>query len=384
MWTTRAKSSGRWPSATMKVQVMLAAGNEVSDESCQQVTMMTTKPTHACWLSTMKSTMESTGVNPGYENSRRVKVKNAAVKLIVLDSENDFDNVSESTGVDMHAHEVARHEMVSPMDQKVGGFRIKCKIADFGQHGKGTMKLTAGEAEYADGAAVHGCIPWRNSTVDGMILRELLKHESIRMRESSCVGMQDHTSMCIASVDGECYDSARARSEIEMSKTEEVSLRFARSRYAGGSRCENGMTASQQMLEIANERDLALVRTEERHSSATDQVEVDDNNHRVGNDGQVVTIQDWMVSGICSRCVAMRLDLQGIHEDCGGMVISSGMGQKCVHPEAASKTYDHKVVHESNKIMDKVIKWLQTQDDKDGLGAMSLCKQVPRVFGNVL
>ena len=133
------------------------------------------------------------------------------------------------------------------------------------------------------------------------------------------------------------------------------------------------MTASQQMLEIAKERGLAIVQTEERHSSATDQVRVKDNKRRVGNDGQVVTILDWMVPGICSRCVAMRLDLQGIHEDCGGMVISSGMGQKCVHPEAASKTYDSKVVHESDNIMDKVMKWLQTQDDKDRLGAMKFC-----------
>jgi hypothetical protein len=80
-----------------------------------------------------------------------------------------------------------------------------------------------------------------------------------------------------------------------------------------------------------------------------------------------------MVSGICSRCVAMRLNLQGIHEDRGGMVISSGMGQKCVHPEAASKTYDSKVVHESVKIMDTVMKWLRTQDDKDDSGAIKVC-----------
>ena len=63
-------------------------------------------------------------------------MKNAAVKLIVLDSENDYDNVGESTGVDMHDHEVAMHEMVLPMDQKIGNFRIKSKIADFGQHVK--------------------------------------------------------------------------------------------------------------------------------------------------------------------------------------------------------------------------------------------------------
>jgi len=173
-------------------------------------------------------------VTPGYDKSRRVKMKNAAVKLIILDPQNDCDNVGESTGVDMHAHEVARHEVVSPMDQKVGNFRIKSKIADFGQHGKETIKLTAGEAKYADEATVHGWIPWRNSTVYGMMVRELLKHESIRVRESSCVGMQEHTSMCIASVDGKYYDSARARSEIKMSKTEGVSPRFARSRYAGG------------------------------------------------------------------------------------------------------------------------------------------------------
>ncbi len=80
--------------------------------------------------------------------------------------------------------------------------------------------------------------------------------------------------MCIASVDGECHDSARTRSEIKMSKTEGVSPRFARSRYAGGFRCENGMTAPQQMLEIAKERGLALVQTEERHGSATNQMEL--------------------------------------------------------------------------------------------------------------
>ncbi len=69
------------------------------------------------------------------------------------------------------------------------------------------------------------------------------------MRVSSCVGMQEHTSMCIARVDGECYDSAIARGgsklsktegvslacgESKMSKTEVVSLRFARLRYVGG------------------------------------------------------------------------------------------------------------------------------------------------------
>jgi hypothetical protein len=33
----------------------------------------------------MTSTMESTGVTPGYDKSRQVKMKYAAVKLIVLD-----------------------------------------------------------------------------------------------------------------------------------------------------------------------------------------------------------------------------------------------------------------------------------------------------------
>ena len=165
-------------------------------------------------------------------------MKNAAVKLIVLDSQNDYDNVGESTGVDMHAHEVARHEMVSPMDQKVDNFRIKSKIADFGEHGKGLKKLTADEvnnqAEYANEASVHGWIPWRNHIVDGMIVRWLLKHESSCVRVSSCVGMQEHIPMCIASVDGKCYESARACGGSKLSETEEVSIRFAGPRYAGG------------------------------------------------------------------------------------------------------------------------------------------------------
>ena len=35
-----------------------------------------------------------------------VQIKNAAVKLIVLDSNIDYNIVGESTGVDMHANEV--------------------------------------------------------------------------------------------------------------------------------------------------------------------------------------------------------------------------------------------------------------------------------------
>ena len=117
MLTTRAKSSGRWPFATMEVQVILAAGNEVSDENHQQVRMRTASSTNACWPSIMSSVIKSTRVNPGYDKSRQVKMKNAAVKRIVLDSRNDYDNFGESTGVDMHAHEVARYEMVLPMNQ---------------------------------------------------------------------------------------------------------------------------------------------------------------------------------------------------------------------------------------------------------------------------
>ena len=57
-----------------------------------------------------------------------------------------------------------------------------------------------------------------------MIVRGLLKCES------SHVGMQDQISMCIASVDGKCYDSAQDCVDRKLSDTEEVnlmSLRFA-------------------------------------------------------------------------------------------------------------------------------------------------------------
>jgi hypothetical protein len=79
-----------------------------------------------CMISADKKVLvshEIPGVNPGYDKSRRVRMKNAAVKLIVLDSENDYNNVGESTGVDMHDHEVAIHEMVLLMDQKIGNSR---------------------------------------------------------------------------------------------------------------------------------------------------------------------------------------------------------------------------------------------------------------------
>ena len=55
----------------------------------------------------------------GYAEIRQVKRKNVAVKLIFLDSNIDYDNVGKSTGVDMHAHEVASHEIVLPADQDV-------------------------------------------------------------------------------------------------------------------------------------------------------------------------------------------------------------------------------------------------------------------------
>ena len=73
--------------------------------------------------------------------------ENAAVKLIVLDSKIDYDNVGEPTRVAMHAHKVARHEMVLPMDQN-GSFRIKGNIVDR-QHRvnqvEWSTKLTAGD-----------------------------------------------------------------------------------------------------------------------------------------------------------------------------------------------------------------------------------------------
>ena len=88
----------------------------------------------------------------------------------------------------------------------------------------------------------------------------------------------------------------------------------------------------------------------------------------------MVTILDWTVPDLCSRCVAMKLDLQGIHEDCGGICVSSEMRQKSDYPEAASKINDHKILHKSAKIRDKAIEWLRTQNDKDVLGVMRVCR----------
>ncbi len=52
------------------------------------------------------------------------------------------------------------------------------------------------------------------------------------------------------------------------------------------------MTAPQQMLEISKERSLALVQTEERHSSATNQVRVEDNKRRIE------MVVKWLLSWI--------------------------------------------------------------------------------------
>ena len=86
---------------------------------------------------------------------------------------------------------------------------------------------------------------------------------------------------------------------------------------------------------MAKARDLAIVQLEERHS-ATNQVRVEDNKNQVGSGSQGVTILDWMVPDLCSRCVAEKLGLQGVHENIGGMCVSSEMGQRSVHPESAS------------------------------------------------
>ena len=231
-------------------------------------------------------------------------MKNAAVKLIVLDSNIDYNNVGESTGVDMHAHEVVSYEMVLSMDQN-GSFLIKGKVADLGQHRvdqiEGSTKITAGDVHNrvnsASEAAVHGWILWQNPTVNGMIVRGSLKSES------SHAGMQEQISMCIAIIDGECYDSARALVKRKLSDTEEVnlrSLRFAQPRYMGRYCCVNGASTSQQLLEMAKLRGLALVQSEERHS-VTNQVRVEDNKHQVGSGCQMVTILDWMVPDLCSR-----------------------------------------------------------------------------------
>ena len=49
-----------------------------------------------------------------------------------------------------------------------------------------------------------------------------------------------------------------------------------------------------------------------------------------------------MAPDLCSRCVSKKIDLQGIHEDCGGMCISSKIRQMSAHPEVVSEIYDCK------------------------------------------
>ena len=121
----------------------------------------------------------------------------------------------------------------------------------------------------------------------------------------------------------------------------------------------NGTNTSQQLSGMAKVRGLTLVqlalgRLEVRHSS-TNQVRVEDNKHQVRSGSQVVTIMDWMVPDLCSRCVAMMWDLQGIHEDRSGMCVSSEMGQKSVNLSAASDIDKCKIWLKSGKIMDKAI-----------------------------
>ena len=66
----------------------------------------------------------------------------------MLESNINYNDVGESTGVDMHAYEVVRHEMVWPMDQNCS-FQIKGKVVDLGQHRvnqvEGLTKLSAGD-----------------------------------------------------------------------------------------------------------------------------------------------------------------------------------------------------------------------------------------------
>ena len=120
----------------------------------------------------------------GNDKIRRVKMKNAPVKLIVLESNINYDNVGESTGVDMHAHKVVRHEMVLPMD-KDGSFLVDGKVADFGQQrvnqGEGLTKLTAGDVhnrvKSASEVAAHGWLihdQHADPTVNGMIISGFL------------------------------------------------------------------------------------------------------------------------------------------------------------------------------------------------------------------
>ena len=171
--------------------------------------------------------------------------------------------------------------------------------------------------------------------------------------------MQEQISMCIASVDSKCYDNARACAERKLSGTEEVSsrsLRYDQLRYVVRYLCVNGTTTLQQLLEMAKVRFLALVLSEERHSAAN-QVRVEDNKHQVESGSQVVTNLDWMVPELCSRCVAAKLGLQGVHENIGGMCVSSKIGQRSFQPEYASDIDECCVTmcDHLNEIFDKTV-----------------------------
>ena len=92
-----------------------------------------------------------------------IAMRNAAVKLIMLELNIDYDNFGKPTGVDMHANEVAMYEIVLPMDRN-GSFLVNGKVVDLGQHRvdqvEGSTKLTAGDehnhVKSASEAAVHG------------------------------------------------------------------------------------------------------------------------------------------------------------------------------------------------------------------------------------
>ena len=75
-------------------------------------------------------------------------MKNAAVKLVVLNLNINYDNVGKSTGVDMHAHKVASHEIVLPRVQN-GSSKVADLVADLGQlkvdQVERSTKLTAGD-----------------------------------------------------------------------------------------------------------------------------------------------------------------------------------------------------------------------------------------------
>ena len=104
-----------------------------------------------CILSTDKRVsvgFKISGVRLKYDKIRGVTMKDATVKLLILDLNIDFDDVVKPTGVNMHAHEVARHEIVLPMDQN-GSFLGNGKVAHLGQHRVyqvgGLTKHTAGD-----------------------------------------------------------------------------------------------------------------------------------------------------------------------------------------------------------------------------------------------